>query len=464
MAEAKPSAWDEVRLQAWEILQKIGKNSTPSDLLFKRTFSQNLHWTPLDRAFLVELVQGTLRWRNRLDGAILRAARFPGKKIELRLLHLLRLGAYQIMFLDRVPDSAAVNETVRLAKVLFKNEKVSGFANAILRHIARNKDREVFPPFQDQPIEYLIQALSHPSWMVERWVKEFGPETTRKICAANNLRPPFTVRVNALKISRESLQGKMAAMSFRSRLTSFSPDGLVWEGGLDPATEDLFAQGFYYIQDEASQLIAHLVAPQPGERLLEACAAPGGKVTHMAQLMGDRGEIIALDLHDFKIDLIRENCRRLGIQTIKGLRADATQPLPFPADFFFDRILLDAPCTGLGTLHRNPEVKWRRRLEDVLRLQNLQSSILRNLCTRLKPGGILVYSTCTMTPEENDGVVEGFLAAHRDFQLEDLHSIVSNEIRPLIDVKGFLRTYPTLVIGDKGYRLDGFFAARMKKI
>jgi len=456
-------AFDEVRMLAWNILQRIERSRSFADLLFESTFSKNPHLRPLDRAFIVELVLGTLRWQKRLDSVIHRVAKSPGKKIDSRLLHLLRLGAYQILFMSRVPHAAAVNESVRLAKAIFKNEKISGFTNAILRSIAGIKYRQDFPPFESQPVEYLTKALSHPRWMVERWVKEFGPEMARKICAANNSRPPYTVRANTLKISRAALQERFAAGGIKSTPTSFSPEGLILQESPPLPDEPLFQSGFYFVQDEASQIISHLLSAQPGERVLDACAAPGGKSTHLAQLMENRGQIIALDLYGPRIDQIRQNCQRMGISTVQAFRADATKPLPFSQQLTFDRILVDAPCTGLGILHRHPEAKWRQKPEDARRLRQLQVAILENVSSCLKPGGVLVYSTCTMTQEENDGVVDSFLLGHADFYLEDLHRLVPNSWHPLIDEKGFLRTYPRFTTTDDDYRLDGFFAARMRK-
>ena len=460
----KPPAVDEVRMQAWKILRQVEESGAFADLSLDQAFAKNPHWRPLDRAFLLELVLGTLRWRGRIDHAIHLASAYPGKNIQAQLLQLLRLGAYQILFLDRVPDSAAVNESVRLAKAIFKNAKMSAFVNAVLRTLSRKKDQKIFPSFLAHPVEYVTQALSHPRWMVESWIKDWGPETTREVCAANNLRPPFTVRVNTLKISRENLREEFKGVGMDSLPTPFSPEGLILKKSPSLTEDALFQKGMYFVQDEASQMISHLLAPRPGQRVLDACAAPGGKCTHVAQLMEGRGELIALDLHDSKLQAIQENCRRLGITTVQTFRADATQPLPFPAQVTFDRILIDAPCTGLGILHRNPEIKWRRKPQDPLRSQSLQMALLENVCSRLKKGGILVYSTCTMTREENDSVVEAFLGRHKDFQSEDLRSILPKSWQPLIDDKGFLRTYPQMIIPKEGYRLDGFFAARMRKV
>jgi 16S rRNA (cytosine967-C5)-methyltransferase len=454
-------AFDPVRMQAFRLLQRMENSRSFADLLLEGTFSKNPPWRPLDRAFIHELVMGILRWQARLDFAIFRAAQSPKRKIDPRLLNLLRMGTYQIFFMQRVPDSAAVNETVRLAKAIFKNEKITRFVNAVLRSIGRSKNQEDFPSFEAQPVEYIATALSHPRWLVERWVGDFGPETARKICAANNLRPPFTVRVNTLKTSREILQARFSVAGIASLPTPFSPEGLVLRPSPSLAADPLFGQGLYFVQDEASQIVSHLINPQPGERILDACAAPGGKSTHLAQLMENRGEIISLDLYDSRMDLVRESCRRLGISIVRAFRQDASKPLPFPEETTFDRILVDAPCTGLGTLHRHPEAKWRQKPEELPRLQRLQLALLKNVCSWLKPEGVLVYSTCTMAREENDSVLEAFLNTHRDFRLQDLRLLMPASFHPLIDEKGLLRTYPKMMIPYDDYRMDGFFAARM---
>jgi 16S rRNA (cytosine967-C5)-methyltransferase len=459
----RSQAFDPVRMLAWDILQRIERSSEFADYVLDRSFSRNGDLTPLDRAFISEMVLGTLRWRERLDAFIRHALKSPEKRLDARLLDLLRLGAYQILFMDRVPDSAAVNESVRLAKEVFQSDKISGFANAVLRSISRNKNRDIFPSFEQKPTDHIEQALSHPRWLAERWVAEWGPIIARKVCAANNRKPPFTVRANTLRISRERLQEQFAAAGIPAIPTEFSPEGLVLEKAPPLAEEGLFQQGLYFVQDEASQIIPHLLSPRPGERVLDACAAPGGKTTHLAQIMKDEGEIAALDLHASKMRLIRENCARLGISRVTALEADSSRPLPFPGGKAFDRILVDAPCTGLGILHRNPEAKWRRKSGDILRLRRLQDAILGNVSSWLKPGGVLVYSTCTLAREENDEAIDAFLHAHTDFGLEDLRQTAPGFLHPLIDEKGFLRTYPEIITRDEDYRMDGFFAARLRR-
>lgn len=455
---------DPVRRLAWQILQQIEHSRAFADAILDHSFSIRPSLSSRDRGFITEAVMGVLRWRSRLDNLIQGAAKNPRRRIDPHLLQLLRLGAYQILFMDRVPDSAAVHESVSLARALFRDEKIAKFVNALLRQLIRRKGNEQLPPLESFPVEHIAKSTAHPEWMVRRWIREFGPEKTLLFCQSNNLRPPLTIRANTLRISRSRLQEKLSHSGIEATPTQFSPEGLILTppAGLD--IENLLAQGLFFIQDEASQIIAYLLAPQTGEKILDTCAAPGGKSTHLAQRMDDQGIIIALDQYPSKILRIRENCRRMGISIVKAVQADASRPLPFLSKARFDRVLVDAPCSALGLLHRNPEIKWRRTEEDPRRLQKLQLAILEQGASALKAGGVLVYSTCTICPEENVEVVEIFLDRHPEFRREDLREMGLPILSPLFDPKGFFRTYPDLLLGKGNYRMDGFFAARMKKV
>ncbi|MBP1712469.1 MAG: sun protein [Deltaproteobacteria bacterium] len=463
MRKPLPGSCDQARLMALELLQQIERSSSFADEALDRAFLAAPELRPIDRSFVHELVMGVLRWRGRLDWIIQQVLKSPGKKIDPRVKDILRLGVYQLYHLDRVPPSAAVNESVRLAKSILGDEKISGFVNAALRTILRRKEEFVFPSIEKEPLGYLTAFLSHPRWLANRWLQEFGGETAARICLANNFPPPWTLRVNDLKTSRKKLSTDLKNLGILTWPTPFSPTGLV--AGKNPLTEggDLFQRGLFFLQDEASQIVSHVLQPQPGERILDACAAPGGKATHIAELMENRGEVYALDLHEKKLGLITENAQRLGLSIIKSLTKDASQPFPLDLRSPFDRILVDAPCTGLGILHRNPEAKWRRKEDDPRRLQPMQLALLQNVSSYLKPGGVLVYSTCTLTTEENDQVIDRFLTKNTDFIWEDLHSRFPPSWHKLLDERGFYRTYPAVMIQEDGYRMDGFFAARMRK-
>jgi 16S rRNA (cytosine967-C5)-methyltransferase len=264
------------------------------------------------------------------------------------------------------------------------------------------------------------------------------------------------MRVNILKGSRDDVINRLHDEKIEATPTPFSPVGVFLQHPPPLTSWGLLQEGWLQVQDEASQLVSFILAPHPGERVLDVCAAPGGKTTHVAQVMEDQGEIVAVDVSPGKLTLLQENCRRLGISIVKALNRDAQSPLPF-SDGSFDRVLVDAPCTGLGTLRRNPDGKWRVTEGDIPRLQKLQGQILAQAAPLVKGGGVLVYSTCTMTPEENEGVIESFLSAQEGFHLEEVSSYLPPGCEGLIDEKGYFRTFP------HRQRTDGFFAARMRR-
>jgi 16S rRNA (cytosine967-C5)-methyltransferase len=397
-------------------------------------------------------------------------SKIPFEKIEPRTLNILRLGLYQILFLSRTPSSAAVNESVELAKRT-RGKGGAGFVNAVLRSTLRRKDEIRYPDFGQDPTLHLSVTQSHPLWLVQRWEKEWGSEETLGVCKFNNQISPLTLRTNTLKINRTDLIERLREKELKPIPTLFSEQGISLQD--PPPTSELpfLKNGFYIIQDEASQLIASIVDPKPGERILDACAAPGGKTTHMAQVMENQGEIHALDLSKAKLDLIEEICQRLGIKIVKTIKGNAAASLPIPQGPMFDRVLADAPCSGFGTLRKNPDLKWRRGEEDIKRLSELQFSILDNLSAYVREGGVLVYSTCTVFREENEDVVERFLNEHPEFQLDSMDRVASDipacrqagiaddkseVFRPFIQ-NGYFKTFPSQD------EMDGFFAARLIK-
>ena len=408
---------------------------------------------PRDRGLLTELVYGVLRQQGRLDYALARCCKQPLTKLETRVLLLLRLGAYQVLCLDRVPDSAAVDTTVQLAREL-KLERATGFVNGVLRALARGKAQLTWPEAGREPLAHLQHALSLPQWLAERWLRELGADAARQL-AATLLEPaPFCVRVNTLKISRERYLEELGAASHRGEATRFAIEGvIVRERAPGPLPGD--AQGWYQVQDEASMLVAPLLTPQPGERLLDACAAPGGKTTHLAALTGNRAAITALDLHPQRLHLVEQGAKRLGCAGIVTRCWDVTLAPPFLPMESFDGVLVDAPCSGLGVLRRNPEARWRLQPADVTVLAERQAMILHQAAALVKPGGRLVYAVCTVTPEETDRQVAAFLARHGDFSLQPLDELVPDSWRELLDAQGCLRSWP------HRFGLDGFFAARL---
>jgi len=433
------------------------------DRLLTDSFKRYRHLTSLDRAFLTELTYGVIRWRGKLDWVIRFFSKIPFEKIELETLNILRLGLYQILFLSRTPASAAVNESVELAKGI-RGKGGAGFVNAVLRSTIRQKDEIPYPEIDEDPARHLSVVQSHPLWLVRRWVKEMGVEETLRVCTFNNRISSLTLRTNTLKIDRKDLIEKLKGKECKPVPTTYSEEGIVLRD--PPPTSELpfIKEGLYIIQDEASQLVSSILDPKPGERILDACAAPGGKTTHMAQKMGNQGEIDALDLSKGKLDLIAEGCQRLGIRIVRTIKGNAAEPLSIPQRMEYDRILADVPCSGFGTLRRNPDLKWRRGEEDIKRLSELQLSILSHLSVYLKKGGTFVYSTCTVFHEENEDVAEKFLSEHPEFQLDRIDKVASafiadgksEKFHPFFQ-NGYFKTFPPRD------EMDGFFVARLIK-
>lgn len=411
----------------------------------------------LDRAFITELVYGILRFRGTLDWVLGQYMSRPLDKISPWIREILRLGVYQLMYMDKVPPSAAVNESVNLAKK-YGHQGVVKFVNGVLRNISRNLENITFPEISKDPIGHMAAKYSHPRWMVERWIAEFGVDNTEAICIANNSNPPNTVRTNTLKTSRDDLARVLNNEDIATEFCKYAPEGLNIRGFKSIGTIPEFSQGLFQVQDESSMLPAHALSPQPGSLVIDACSAPGGKTTHLAQLMENRGKIIAADIHRHKMDLIRENAERLGIDIIETLLTDARQ-LQEKFSEQADYILLDAPCSGLGVLRRRPEIRWRKKPEIITELQQLNRDLLAKVAKCLKPGGRMVYSTCTITAEENQQVVEEFVQNNPDYQFGDILNFLPHDLPGCNDRKGM--GYIQLLPQVDG--MDGFFIATLEK-
>lgn len=397
-----------------------------------------------------------VRHQARLDWVIQQHLRSPKQKIPTRLKCLFRLGAYQLLYLDRVPTSAAVNESVQLAKSR-AGSKIGDFVNAVLRAIANDPhDPTQLLPIAD-PVERVATSQSHPDWLVRRWMERFGPERTMLLCQSNNEIPPVTLRFNRLKTVREKLTESLLGAGLKVEPGRVSQDALLLQTAASLSEIQAYREGWFYVQDEAAQLVSYAVDPQPGEAILDACAAPGGKTSHMAELMQNRGEILALDVSEERLIPLRENAERLGISIITPQRADVSKPLINMIHARFDRILVDAPCSGLGVLRRHPEGKWQKREAMIGPYQRLQLKILEHVAALLKRGGVLVYSTCSTEAEENETVVDAFLEKQPGFTVEDLRTVFPSQASGLVTERGFLNTL------FNPYRMDCFFAARLRK-
>ncbi len=443
------------RKMAWEILARVDEGMF-SDVALDAALKAAPPIEDRDRALLTELVYGVLRYRGPLDFALGHCCSQPLSKVEPAVVRLLRLGAYQLLFLDRIPTRAAVHETVELAKRLGLN-RASGFVNGILRGLDRNRATLPWPDPEKAPLAYLQQVLSLPQWLAKIWLKELGRSEALALGAAMLQEAPFTVRVNSLQQNRDGFVETLTAAGYRVEKTVYAPEGVHIEGG-GPRRLPGDDQGGYQLQDQASMLIAHLLAPQPGQRLLDACAAPGSKTTHLAALADNRAEIVALDISAGRLALVEKGARRLGVQGLSCEAWDLTWPPDFLDKDSFDGILVDAPCSGLGTLRRNPESRWRRVPEDLSRNAQRQLAILEQTAPLLRVGGRLLYSVCTFTAEETDGVVQRFLAAHPGFQRLDLQPLSPDTWQELFDDQGALRTWP-----HRHNAMDAFFAVAFRR-
>jgi 16S rRNA (cytosine967-C5)-methyltransferase len=357
--------------------------------------------------------------------------------------------------LNKIPDYAAVNEATQLAKV-HGGSKTAGFVNGVLRNFLREKDRANDNFDKCESAARLAVTCSHPEWLVRRWLDEFD-ESAQALMRANNQKAPLVLRVNLLKCTRGELLERFVKTGIDAKASPRSPQGISLASGCAVEKLPAFAEGLFQVQGEASQLIGYLLSPLPGERILDACAAPGGKSTHIAELMKDEGELVAIDNSPRGVEKILDNAARLGLKSLRILCADASKELNDAIAGPFDRILVDAPCSGFGTLRGHPEIKWHRNESDIQRLSRLQSKILHRVAGYLKPGGVLVYATCTLMGEENEEVVDAFLAQQKSFELEDAPRYLPREAQDMAREKVFL----ALPHRDN---TDGFFAARIRKI
>jgi len=453
----KPSSG--ARAVALDALLSV-ERGLPADEALDRALSpsraQRLHRR--DRALALELLYGVLRHQRTLDWRLDHIATKPIATVPARVRLALRLGAYQLLHLDRIPPSAAVNESVALVKTGRLVAHWPGFVNAVLRALIRTPP----PPWPDlaaDPVQALSIRYACPEWLVGRWIARYGLREAERLCRATTVIPPLTIRTNTLRISRDALAARLADFGYAVRPTHVSPVGLILLDKYGPVAElPLFRDGAYYVEDEAAQLIAPLVDPQPEDAVLDACAAPGGKTTHLAALMKNRGEIVAVDRSASRLRLLEDNCRRLGVGIVRSLCADATTLSPAHlCGRLFDRILVDAPCSGLGVLRRHPEGKWQKEAAALQWYQALQRRLLERVSHLLRPGGVLVYSTCSSEPEENEQVIDQFCSTHTEFSRESVAAWLPRQGSSLVTGLGDLST----VRNDDS--MDMFFAARLRK-
>lgn len=442
---------------ALSVLNGLDDSNAFPEHILHRAFEREPRLIRKDRALATDLVYGVLRWQGRLDWVIRRLSKTPVHKIDSSVLNIIRLGLYQILFHSRVPPSAVVNDSVEMAKGQAPLWVVR-FVNGVMRSAARRAKEIPLPDYNDDPVQAIVVRESYPLWLVERWIERLGIEETKHLCKASNQIPPVTVRANTLRVSREELLNSLTDHVRQIKITKFAPDGLSLRG-LRNAVADIpsFKDGWFQVQDEAAQLITYLLDPKPGETILDACAGFGGKTGHIAQLMKDRGKIKAMENRSWKLRRLETSLTRLGISSVTTWDHDLLVSVPVALFGAFDRVLLDAPCSGLGVLRRNPDAKWKKSETDIIRLREDQLRFLGSLAPLVKKGGRLVYCVCSLEPEEGDYVVEKFLKNQDQFVIDREPVGLLDVDEHLVDSSGFFRSSP------HEHDMDGFFAARLKR-
>jgi 16S rRNA (cytosine967-C5)-methyltransferase len=446
------STINNVRSIAMDMLVAIEKNQSYSNLLLNTTIEKH-ELSAKDVGLLTELTYGTLQRRMALDYYLEPFVK-DNKKLANWVHHLLRLTLYQMVYLDRIPDRAAIYEAVEIAKIR-GHKGIASLVNGVLRSI----QREGLPSMEkvSDPNKRLSLETSHPEWLITRWVNQFGYEKTKEMCEINLTAPLQTARVNTTKISRDECVAILEEDGYHIEKSPFIPEAIrSLKGNL--ASTISFKYGMFTIQDESSMLAAYALGAEQNEFILDACAAPGGKSTHIAEKMNNTGEVISVDLHQHKVRLINDNAKRLGLENIKTSISDSRHLQEKFKTESFDRILLDAPCSGFGVMRRKPDMKYTKTDKDIERLSTIQQDLLMSVSPLLKKGGILVYSTCTVDKEENENTVKTFLDKHPDFEGDlTFRNRMPEAIQPLIS--GFdLQIFPQ----DLGS--DGFYIAVLRKV
>jgi 16S rRNA (cytosine967-C5)-methyltransferase len=438
-----------VRGLAIKILNRIDR----TDAYLERMLDNEMKSTELsgpDKALLYEIVHGVVRWQGRLDWILNGFYKGTFSKAIPNLKNALRVALYQVLFLDRVPDYAAVNEVVEFVKKL-QGQKPADLVNAVLRNIIRNKNSIRYPNPDEDPVGYLSAYYSHPSWMVKRYLERFGREDTEKLLMVNNEKPFLTLRINALKTKPEEFKTLLESVGLKYKQGDYLPEFFKLQNLTNITAWEYYSKGYFNIQDESAGLACRLLDVHEGLRVLDMCAAPGGKTAYISALMHSRGEVVAIDRFESRLKLLHRNMARLDVDCVRIVVADALDYKNLP----FDRVLVDTPCSGSGTLSKKPDIKWRKDLFDIRDLNVLQSKLINKAASLVKVGGIVVYSTCSIEPEENFEIVQKFLHENPNFKFESAKGKFPDEI---IDENGCIQTLPHV------HKTDGAFAARLVRI
>lgn len=437
---------------ALKALYKIEKEDAYSNIALNQVLKENKNIDERDVGLISELVYGTITWKLTLDEIIKKYSNIKLKKISVWILNILRMGIYQIIFLDKIPKSAAVNESVNLAK-RYGHKSSSNFVNAILRKVSVNDYKELEEIKDDK--ERISKTTSMPMWIIEELLKQKDIKEVEKICKNSNLKPNTTIRINKLKTNKKELEEKLGKRKIKY-LEGSLEDFLVLKKVKNIENIDLFKEGFFTVQDEGAGLIVDVLAPRENEYILDACSSPGGKTTYIAEKMKNKGKIEAWDIHEHRVKLVQNAAKRLGINIIQAKTQDATE---FNQDLVgkFDKILLDVPCLGLGVIKRKPDIKWKRKKEDIEEITKIQKAILDNCSKYLKKNGELVYSTCSILKEENEDIIERFLKENLDFKICKENEKNYENIVIFGEKDKYINIYPS-------NENDGFFICKLRKM
>jgi 16S rRNA (cytosine967-C5)-methyltransferase len=402
-----------------------------------------------DKAFAHELVNGTLRWLLNLDWFIEQVYEGKFEKCPAVIKSVLEVSLYQILHLDKIPDYAAINEGVQIARK-YKGDFWAKKVNAILRTLTREKDNSIYPDITNEPIKHISVKYSHPQWLIERWWNRYGAKQTQSLCEANNHVPDISIRVNRLKTSVAEFRQLLQEQQIEAVSSSSLPEFLKVKK-LPHLTEfKPFQHGFFTVQDESAGLVTHLLDPKPGEKIIDLCAAPGGKTTHIAEYSDNKSTIVSVDKHYQRLVLIKQAANRLNLSRIHFCLSDARYFFSHPVD----KVLVDAPCSGLGVLAKRSDLRWHRTPEQLKELVQLQLEIIHNAAQLVKVNGVLVYSTCTIEPEENEEIITQFLKINPHFRIDDPSPYVATQF-----LNGnFVATLPHI------HSMDGSFSVRLLKI
>lgn len=443
---------DKVREVALKTLYKIDKEGAYSNIALDENIKENKKiLNEKDIGFISEIVYGVTTWKLTIDEIIKKYSQIKLKKISPWIINILRMGIYQIVFLDKIPKSAAVNESVNLAK-RYGHRGSSNFVNAILRKVEKS-DFEELKDIKGEK-ERVSKITSIPLWIVEKLLEEKNIKKVEEICKNLNMKPKLTIRINTLKINKENMKNELEERNIEYE-DGILENFLTLNKVKNIENLDLFKDGYFTIQDEAAGFTAEVLNPCKGEYVLDACSAPGGKTTYMAEIMNDNGKIEAWDLHEHRINLINENAKRLGINIINASVNDATK---FNNEYTekFDKILLDVPCMGIGVIKRKPDIKWQRKPEDIQEIKEIQYQILENCSKYLKKGGELVYSTCSILKEENEEIINKFLENNKNFKISKYEKNPKNELYKYLENDRYFKVYPS-------EKNDGFFICKLTK-